>query len=168
MVKRKPGVVYPANITPDRETGIGDWTLEEIETLLQSGVDHHGRQTLPVMPWLSYSRLLPEDATAIAMYLKSLPPVKHQAPANVQSRPAGHRTLHPFRDLSQPAVGNSTPIRSILCDERQSQGDKNPIASCEFQQRCIQPACHVSCNVSREFLHDDGNANLANYANYAN
>jgi len=93
MVERKPGVVYPANITPDRETGIGDWTLEEIETLLQSGVGNHGRQTLPVMPWLSYSRLLPEDATAIAMYLKSLPPVKHQVPANV--RP-GQRATEPF------------------------------------------------------------------------
>jgi len=93
MVERNPGVVYPANITPDRETGIGDWTLEEIENLLQSGVDNHGLQTLPVMPWLSYSRLLPEDATAIAMYLKSLPPVKHKVPDNV--RP-GQRATAPF------------------------------------------------------------------------
>jgi len=93
LVERKPGVVYPANITPDRETGIGDWTMEEIETLLQSGVDKHDRQTLPVMPWLNYSRLLPEDATAIAMYLKSLPPVKHQVPANVSP---GQRANAPF------------------------------------------------------------------------
>jgi hypothetical protein len=93
MVESRPGVVYPANITPDRETGIGDWTLEEIVSLLQSGVDNHGRQTLSVMPWLTYSQLLPEDATAIAMYLKSLPPVKHQVPANV--RP-GQRSTAPF------------------------------------------------------------------------
>ena len=90
---RNPGVVYPANLTPDRETGIGDSTLQEIVTLLQSGIDNHGSQTLPVMPWFTYSRLLPEDATAIAMYLKSLPPVKHQVPANV--RP-GQRATAPF------------------------------------------------------------------------
>ena len=93
LVESKPGVVYPSNITPDRETGIGDWTLQEIVTLLQSGIDNHGRQTLLVMPWLAYSRLLPEDAMAIAMYLKSLPPVKHQVPANV--RP-GQRATAPF------------------------------------------------------------------------
>ena len=93
LVERNPGVVYPANITPDRETGIGDWPLEEIVTLLQSGIDNHDRQTLPVMPWPNYSRLLPEDATAIAMYLKSLPPIKHQVPANVSP---GQQATEPF------------------------------------------------------------------------
>ena len=83
MVEEKPGVVYPANLTPDQETGIGDWTLLEIVSMVQSGVNNHGRQTLPVMPWINYSQLQPEDATAIAMYLKSLPPVKHKVPANV-------------------------------------------------------------------------------------
>ncbi len=93
LVESRPGVVYPSNITPDRETGIGDWSLQEIETLLQAGIDYHGTQTLPVMPWLNYSRLQQEDATAVAMYLKSLPPVKHQVPANV--RP-GQRAKAPF------------------------------------------------------------------------
>jgi hypothetical protein len=79
-----PGVVYPSNITPDRRTGIGDWTLEQVVKLLQSGIDSHGKQNLPVMPWVNYSRLLPEDAKAIAMYLKSIPPVEHRVPANVK------------------------------------------------------------------------------------
>lgn len=78
-----PGIVYPPNITPDKETGIGDWTLEEIADMLQSGINNHGDQTLQVMPWVNYSKLLPQDARSIAMYLKSLPPVKHQVPANV-------------------------------------------------------------------------------------
>jgi hypothetical protein len=93
LAVRNPGIVYPANLTPDRETGIGDSTLQEIVTMLQSGIDNHGSQTLPVMPWFTYSRLLPEDATAIAMYLKSLPPVKHQIPANVHP---GQRATSPF------------------------------------------------------------------------
>lgn len=88
-----PGVVYPKNLTPDPATGIGDWTLVQIVTMLQSGVDNHGSQSLPVMPWLNYSRLQAEDAEAIAMYLKSLPAVPHRVPANV---PPGRRATEPF------------------------------------------------------------------------
>jgi hypothetical protein len=85
LTERHPGVLYPANLTPNRETGIGDWTLQQIVTMLQSGTDKHGSQSVPVMPFITYSRLLPQDATAIAMYLKSLPPVQHRVPANVRS-----------------------------------------------------------------------------------
>lgn len=90
---RHPGVVFPSNITPDPETGIGDWSLEQIEGMLASGTNLHGERTLPVMPWSIYAQLRPEDATAVAMYLKSLSPVKHRVPANV--RP-GQRTKEPF------------------------------------------------------------------------
>jgi mono/diheme cytochrome c family protein len=81
---RNPGIVYPANLTPDRETGIGDWTVPQIVARLQSGIDEHGGRRLPVMPRLTYAQLRPEDATAIAMYLKSLSPVKHKVPAEVR------------------------------------------------------------------------------------
>lgn len=88
-----PAIIYPANLTPDPETGIGDWTLQQIVTMLQSGVNRHGSQTLPVMPWLTYSRLKAEDAEAIAMYLKSLPPVSHRVPDNVRQ---GRRASAPY------------------------------------------------------------------------
>ena len=90
---KNPGVVFPSNLTPDPKTGIGDWSLEQIVTMLQSGTTRHGRRTLPVMPWSIYSQLRAEDATAIAMYLKSLPPVKHKVPANVEP---GRRSKAPF------------------------------------------------------------------------
>jgi hypothetical protein len=95
LEENDPGVVYPSNLTPDPETGIGNWGLQDIVTMLLSGVDSHGSRSLPVMPWLAYSRLLPEDATAIAMYLGSLPPVKHRVPANVDpGRPARAPYIH--------------------------------------------------------------------------
>lgn len=93
LTNRNPGVVYPKNLTPDPQTGIGDWSLQDIVTMLLSGVDRHGSQSLPVMPWQAYSRLEPEDAEAIAMYLKSLPPVSHEVPENV--RP-GRRAKSPY------------------------------------------------------------------------
>lgn len=93
LENRNPGVVFPANLTPDPETGIGDWSLEDIVAMLVSGIDRHGSQSLPVMPWQAYSRLEDEDARAIAMYLKSLPPVRHEVPANVRR---GQRARSPF------------------------------------------------------------------------
>lgn len=88
-----PGVVYPSNLTPDEDTGIGSWSLDQIVTMIRAGTDNHGVRTIPVMPWPAYANITGEDATAIAMYLKSLPPVRHQVPVNV--RP-GQRARAPF------------------------------------------------------------------------
>lgn len=90
---RNPGIVYPANLTPDQETGIGGWSDDEIVAMLQLGFDKHSGQTLPVMPWPAYADIHRDDAYAIAAYLKSLPPVRHEIPANVLP---GQRATAPF------------------------------------------------------------------------
>lgn len=79
-----PGIVFPGNITPDDETGIGQWSPAEIIRNIRYGIDRHGRQQLPVMPWPGYAHLAVEDAEAIASYLMSLPPVRHIVPDNVE------------------------------------------------------------------------------------
>lgn len=88
-----PGIVYPSNLTPDVETGIGSWSVAEIVTMIVGGVSRHSGQTLPVMPWPAYAQLQADDAEAIAAYLLSLPPVRHQVPANVQP---GQRATAPY------------------------------------------------------------------------
>ena len=93
LADRNPGVVYPANITPDLETGIGSWAVNDIVAMIRSGVDRHAGQTLPIMPWPAYAQLHEEDAVAIAAYLLSLPPVRHRVPDNVQP---GTRAASPF------------------------------------------------------------------------
>ena len=93
LAVRNPGIVYPANLTPDKDTGIGNWSVEDVVRMIQTGVDNHSARTLPVMPWPSYASIKTEDATAIAKYLLSLPPVRHQVPANV--RP-GSRAVAPY------------------------------------------------------------------------
>lgn len=80
----RPGIVYPANLTPDPKTGIGGWNDEQIIRVIRSGVDRAGRQHLSVMPWPAYGKLSDEDALAIAAYLRSLPPVEHLVPENVR------------------------------------------------------------------------------------
>jgi mono/diheme cytochrome c family protein len=88
-----PGVVFPANITPDPDTGIGGWSREQVIRNIQYGIDRHGRQQLPIMPWPGYAHMTEADASAIADYLLSLPPVKNKVPAGV---PAGNPTELPY------------------------------------------------------------------------
>ena len=78
-----PGVVFPANLTSDPETGLGRWTREQITRNVRYGIDKHGRQQLPIMPWPGYAHMDIEDAEAITTYLMSLPPVKHEVPTDV-------------------------------------------------------------------------------------
>jgi mono/diheme cytochrome c family protein len=74
------GVFYGSNLTPDRETGLGKWSTQEIVTAITTGKRPDGRVLAPVMPWHAFANLTPEDSAAIAVYLKSLPPVKNQVP----------------------------------------------------------------------------------------
>jgi mono/diheme cytochrome c family protein len=75
-----PGLgVFPArNITPDKETGIGSWTPEQIVTAIQSGIRPDGRVLAPIMPWQSFAQLTKDDAMAIAAFLQSVKPVSNK------------------------------------------------------------------------------------------
>lgn len=74
------GLVVGRNLTPDKETGIGNWTIEQIAAAIRSGVRPDGRVLAPIMPYASYANLTSEDATAIAVFLKTLPPVRNKIP----------------------------------------------------------------------------------------
>jgi mono/diheme cytochrome c family protein len=93
MLNEFPGAVYPSNLTPDPETGLGNWSIGEIVKLLRSGTNRHGRQTMTIMPWTSYAQLSDDDATAIASYLKSLAPIRHAVPPQVQPGNPAHTPL---------------------------------------------------------------------------
>ncbi len=77
-----PGLgVFPGrNLTPDKETGLGGWTNEQIVTALTTGARPDGRVLAPIMPWQAFSQLTSADAQAIAAYLKSIPAVKNAVP----------------------------------------------------------------------------------------
>jgi mono/diheme cytochrome c family protein len=74
------GVFVAPNLTPDNDTGLGTWTVEQIVTAFTTGTRPDGRILAPSMPWRNYANLTKDDAAAIAVYLKSLPPVKNQVP----------------------------------------------------------------------------------------
>jgi mono/diheme cytochrome c family protein len=74
------GVFHGPNLTPDKETGLGNWTKAQIVTALQKGTRPDGRQLAPIMPWRALANLTKRDVEAIAAYLKSLPPIKNKVP----------------------------------------------------------------------------------------
>lgn len=80
------GVSYSSNLTPDRETGIGDWSEKMFAGSMRSGKHGGvGRDVLPPMP--RYPELTDEDLHAIFSYLMSLPPISNRVPAPAPPNP---------------------------------------------------------------------------------
>lgn len=75
------GITFAANLTPDKETGIGIWTEETFIQTLRTG-KHWGvdRPILPPMPWQNYARMTDEDLQAMYAYLQSIPPHRNTVP----------------------------------------------------------------------------------------
>ena len=72
------GVFVGPNLTPDKATGLGNWSAQQIATAITTGKIPDGRELAPIMPWHAYSSLMPADVQAIVAYLQSLPAVSHQ------------------------------------------------------------------------------------------
>jgi hypothetical protein len=73
------GAVYGTNITPDKATGIGDYSLADFDRALRHGVARDGRRLYPAMPYPSYAKMSDEDLRALyAYFMKGVAPA-HQA-----------------------------------------------------------------------------------------
>ena len=88
-----PGIVYPSNITPDAETGIGRLSDQQIVNAIRAGADQHAGRRITVMPWQGYARMTVEDVNAIVAYLRSIKPVRYKVPATV---PPGSKAQYPY------------------------------------------------------------------------
>jgi hypothetical protein len=72
------GISYPANLTPDKETGIGSWTEDTFIKIMRSGKHlGEGRPILPPMPWQDFGKLSDEQLKDIFAYLQSLKPINN-------------------------------------------------------------------------------------------
>jgi mono/diheme cytochrome c family protein len=74
------GIWFSRNITPDKETGIGEWTDGEIVQAIREGVRKNRKVLFPLMPVDWFHGISDSDALALAAYLKSIPPVLHRVP----------------------------------------------------------------------------------------
>jgi hypothetical protein len=80
------GVSFAANLTPDKATGLGEWTEEAFMQSIRTGKHQgqpNGREILPPMPWHAYRHLTDDDMKALWAYLRSIPAVANEVPTPV-------------------------------------------------------------------------------------
>jgi mono/diheme cytochrome c family protein len=90
------GTLYSTNITPDKETGIGNYSDQDFLNALHRGTRRDGARLYPAMPYTSYTYITDADALAIKAYLFSLAPVRAVPPANTLTFPFNQRWAMAF------------------------------------------------------------------------
>lgn len=105
------GTFFPPNLTSDKDTGLGNWSEDEIAKTIRTGVRPDGRQLAPVMPFGWYAKLSDEDGHAMAAFLKSLAPISNKVPAPIgpNETPTGPYEAVLFPPGSQPAAPATPP-----------------------------------------------------------
>jgi len=68
------------NITPDKETGAGNWSDDTLARAIREGIGHDGRALFPLMPYPHYNQLSDEDLASVIVYVRTVPAVRNQLP----------------------------------------------------------------------------------------
>ena len=85
------GTSFAANLTPDPQTGLGDWSWENFRDTIRTGRHMgRGRPVLPPMPIPVYRNLEDDDLRAVYAYLQSIPPISNRAPEPLPPPEAPH------------------------------------------------------------------------------
>jgi mono/diheme cytochrome c family protein len=111
-----PGRVVASNITPDAETGAGNWTDDQLARAIREGIGHDGRVSFPIMPYTAYKNMSDEDVASIVVYLRSLPPIRHPLPQTKINFPVNYL----IRGVPEPvtaAVSSPTPTDQLKYGE---------------------------------------------------
>jgi mono/diheme cytochrome c family protein len=100
------------NISPDPETGAGNWSDDAIARAVREGIGHDGRALFPVMPYQNYRRMSDEDLASIVVYLRSLPPVRQAVARSEIPFPVNRliNTVPKRVDGSVPPPDMSAPV----------------------------------------------------------
>ncbi len=93
------GTIYAPNITPDPDTGIGQWSDGEFLRAMRKGIGRHDEQLYPAFPYTSYAKMTDEDTLAIKAYLFTQPPVHTTGTENDLRFPFDQRRLVRFWNI---------------------------------------------------------------------
>jgi mono/diheme cytochrome c family protein len=137
-----PWLVAP-NITPDRETGVGAWTDDELARAIREGVSRDGRALFPMMPYRNYQRLSDEDLASVVVYLRSVEPVRNRLPKSdipfplsrlINAAPKPLAAPVPEPDRSSPAKYGEYLVTVSDCAgcHTPRDGRGRPLAGLEF------------------------------------
>lgn len=135
-----PWLVAP-NITPDKETGAGNWSDDALARAIREGIGHDGRTLFPMMPYPHYREMADEDLASIIVYLRSVPPVRNQLPMTKIPFPLNFLMnnlpqpvmTHLAPDLSTPEKRGAYLVSMAACSDCHTPQEKGqPIAGMEF------------------------------------
>nr|WP_298721224.1 cytochrome c [uncultured Steroidobacter sp.] len=85
------GTLYSTNITPDPETGIANWSEQDLARALREGVNPEGAHLYPAFPYTAYTKMSDADVSALYAYLRTIEPVQSRAPQNELRFPYNQR-----------------------------------------------------------------------------
>ncbi|HVA95817.1 MAG TPA: c-type cytochrome [Candidatus Dormibacteraeota bacterium] len=111
FLKGLPGKVVAPNITPDPETGAGNWTDDQLARAIREGIGHDGRALFSFMPFEFFRSMSDEDLASVVVYLRSLPAVHNPLPPTELVFPVKYliRSVPKPLDAPVPEPDLSTP-----------------------------------------------------------
>ncbi|HVW91808.1 MAG TPA: c-type cytochrome [Devosia sp.] len=104
--------VYSANITPDKATGIGNWTDEQIMRAIRQGIDDEGKVIFPPMPVPTYNNMSDDDVKAIVAYLHTVPAVQNKVPESKWNIP--QQAMPPPKGAPAPSAEDKVAYGGYL------------------------------------------------------
>jgi nicotinate dehydrogenase subunit B len=87
------GIIYSTNITPDVETGIGNWSYPAFERAMREGIHRDGRHLYPAFPYTHFARTTDADMQALYAYLMAQPGVREKNREDRRAFPFNWRPL---------------------------------------------------------------------------
>jgi mono/diheme cytochrome c family protein len=139
------GTLVAPNITPDRETGIGNMSDDEFLASLHDGRGYNGRRLYPAMPYPAYTKMSDDDVLAIRAFLATVPPVRNEVNVNQLPFPLNIRLSMIFWNLLNFTPGRYQP---------------NPQKSAEWNRGgyIVEGAAHCgTCHTPKTLLGGDNN-----------
>lgn len=103
------GTIVTPNITPDPDTGIGQWSDADFLRAMHEGIGKSGERLYPAFPYVEYTKVTDQDVMAIRAYLNTLTPIHYAPPGNTLKFPFNQRWLMVFWNLFNFNEGRFVP-----------------------------------------------------------
>jgi len=142
MLKGLPGHIVAPNLTPDPETGSGNWSDDALARAIREGIGHDGRALFPLMPYQHLRQLPDEDVASIVAYLRSLAPVRNPLPKTQVVFPVNHLIFSapqpvanpvPQPDVSDPVKRGKFLVGVAACADCHTPQEKGqPVPGTDF------------------------------------
>lgn len=138
-----PGKVFAPNLTPDKDSGAGNWTDDMLARGIREGIGHDGRALFGIMPFAHYRNMPDEDLASIIVYLRSLPPVRNALPKTeiifpvkyiMRNDPQPITAPVSLPDISDPVKRGRFLVNLIGCTDCHTPVDNHhvPLPGMEF------------------------------------